>query len=366
LQAEARVLHVITGLATGGAEHMLARLLARIDRDRFPSRVVSLTGLDALGPRIAALGVPVTALGMARGAADPRGLFRLWRTMRDWRPDIVQTWLYHADLLGTLAAKLAGVPHLAWNLRCSDMDLARYGRGTRWTVRALARLSGWPDAVLVNAAAGQALHRGLGYRPRRWEVVPNGFDLERLRPDPAARGRLRAMLGLPPDALVIGLVARFDPMKDHDTAFAALARVPEAHLVCIGRDVPAGGPRVHALGERDDVATLVPGFDIATLCSAFGEGFPNVLGEAMACGVPCVSTDVGDAGMILGETGIVVPRRDPAALAAGWQRLIDLGAEGRARLGRQARARVEAHWSIDAIARRYEAIYASLAAKGVG
>jgi glycosyltransferase involved in cell wall biosynthesis len=350
----ARVLHVITGLAMGGAERMLAKLLAAMDRARFPSAVVSLTDMGALGPEIAASGVPVQALGMRRGVPDPRALLRLRQAVRRFQPDVLQSWLYHADLM----ASFAGAPRLAWNLRCSDMDFSRYGWGTRQTVRLLARLSRRPDAVLSNSEAGRKLHQSLGYRPKRWEVVPNGFDLDRFRPDPAARQRLRSMLGLPDDALVIGLVARFDPQKDHATAFAALEQVPEAHLVCIGRDVPAPGPRVHALGERQDIEALVPGFDIATLSSAFGEGFPNVLAEAMACAVPCVATDVGDAAMILGGTGIVVPRRDPAALAAGWQRMM---AADRVQLGVAARARVAAHWSIDAIARRYEAIYASLA-----
>jgi glycosyltransferase involved in cell wall biosynthesis len=352
-----QVLHVITGLAMGGAERMLVRLLAAMDRSRFRPRVVSLTDHGALGPEIAALGVPVDALGMRRGVPDPRGLLRLRGIVRETSPDLVQSWLYHADLI----ASLAGAPLLAWNLRCSDMDFARYGASTRWTVRALARLSGRPDAVLCNAEAGRRLHESLGYRPRRWEVVPNGFDLARFRPDPQAGQRLRGMLGLPDQAVVIGHVARFDPMKDHATAFAALERVPEAHLVCVGRGVPGASARVHALGERADVEALMAGFDMATLSSAFGEGFPNVLGEAMACGVPCVATNVGDAAAIVGDTGLIVPPRDAAALAAGWQRMIDLGAEGRARLGGAARARVEANWSIAAIARRYESIYASLA-----
>lgn len=352
-----RVLHVITGLGLGGAERMLAKLLARMDRARFPTAVVSLTDMGALGPEIAASGVPVQTLGMRRGVPDPRALLRLRRAVRAFRPDVLQSWLYHADLMSSFA----GARRLAWNLRCSDMDFGRYGWSTRQTVRLLARLSRRPDAVLSNSEAGRKLHQSLGYRPRRWEVVPNGFDLERFRADPAARHRLRSMLGLADDTFVIGLVARFDPQKDHATAFAALEQVPDAHLVCLGRDVPQAGPRVHVLGERNDIETLMPGFDLATLTSAFGEGFPNVLAEAMACQVPCVATDVGDAAAILGETGFVVPRRDPTALAVGWGEMIALGSKGRAQLGEAARARVAAHWSIEAVARRYEAIYVSLA-----
>jgi glycosyltransferase involved in cell wall biosynthesis len=168
---------------------------------------------------------------------------------------------------------------------------------------------------------------------------------------------------------VIGLVARFDPMKDHATALAALRMFPEAHLVAAGKGVVPTNPalaapdlsgRLHLLGERRDVEELLPALDIATLSSAFGEGFPNVLGEAMACGIPCVATDVGDSKEVIDDTGLVVPPRDAGALSRAWRELARASDDRLASLGEAARARVVAHWSLPAVVRTYEETYRSM------
>jgi len=365
------ILHLITGLETGGAEGMLARLVLRIDRSRFRSVVVSMTDTGAVGPVIASAGIQVEALGIRRGMIDPRGVTRLIRLLRRYRPDIVQTWLYHADLLGLIAARLGYAPHLAWNIRCSDMA------GPSVVRAILSRCSALPEIVIINSLAGRRFHEGIGYHPRRWEYIPNGYDTALLRPDETARLRLRAALGIDPGAIVIGLPARYHPMKDHAGFFAAAQRMaahPEVVFVLLGagteptnRDlvqaIEAHGlmPRLRLLGERADMNAVYPAFDIATLSSAFGEGFPNVLAEAMACGVPCVATDSGDAAEILGEFGIIVPTRDPQALAEGWQRMIALGAEGRRALGLKARARIVDNYDLDQIVSRFEMLYGEIA-----
>jgi glycosyltransferase involved in cell wall biosynthesis len=375
--APLKVVHLITGLARGGAETMLYRLLTRLDRQRFASVVVSLTDRGALGAAIAALGVPVYALGLRRGAPDPRAVGRLWRLLRRERPAVLQTWLYHADLLGLVAGRLAGVPAIVWNVRCSEIDLRHYSPLTALARRLLALLSGMPAAVVVNSLAGRRVHERLGYRPRRWRVIPNGFDLEQFRPDPAAPARLRQLLGVAPEAPLIGLVARYDPMKDHATFLQAARRLldmrADARFVLVGAGVDWHNPRLaaparalglvphlHLLGERDDVAALLPGLDLATL-SSVSEAFPNVVGEAMACGVPCVVTDVGDAAYLVGDTGRVVPPRDPAALAAAWAELLARPAAARRALGRAARERVATLFSLEAVAKQYAALYAELA-----
>jgi glycosyltransferase involved in cell wall biosynthesis len=253
------------------------------------------------------------------------------------------------------------------------MDFRHYPRQTRWIVKVLAICSRMPDAVVVNSHAGQRLHERVGYKPRRWEIIPNGFDLARFRPDPAARQRLRRELGLPSDTVVVAQVARVDPMKNQATFLKAagmvLGKRRDVHVVLIGKDtrtlassVAEQGwtERVHLLGLRTDVDRLLPGADLFCLSSAFGEGFPNVLGEAMACGVPCVTTDVGDARLLVGETGIVVPLRDPAALAGAMLDLIDRGPAGRAVLGQAARARIEKEYALPGIIERYQALYEDL------
>jgi glycosyltransferase involved in cell wall biosynthesis len=365
-----RVLHLITGLGLGGAETSLRNLALRMDRERFDVRVVGLIG----GPNaeeLAAAGTDVTVLGMRRGVPDPRSALKLRRILREFRPDILQTWLYHADLLGTVVRATARVPVLLWNVRCASMDMRLYRRLSGISVKMLARLSRIPQAVVVNSKAGLVAHEAIGYRPRKWELIPNGFDTTVYRPRPEARERLRSLAGVPGDALVVGLVGRYDPMKDHAGFLRAASRVsdPRVHFVLAGTGVTADntelaseiaaaglGKRVHLLGERRDLPDLTPGFDLACSSSAFGEGFPNVVGEAMSSGVPCVVTDVGDSAWVAGATGIVVPPRDPEALGSAISRLAASDAE-RARRGEEARRRIVEEFSIERVVRRYEELY---------
>jgi glycosyltransferase involved in cell wall biosynthesis len=367
------VLHLITGLETGGAEGMLARLATGSDRERFRQVVVSMTGLGTLGRAIAEGGIPLRNLGIRRNVPDPIGLLRLRRVLREFRPDILQTWLYHADLLGLAAWRLGWAPRLVWNVRSTETV------GSAVVRRLLARWSGLPDAVIVNSLEGRRFHEALGYRPRRWVHIPNGFEASMLKPDAEAGKRQREALGIGDDAFVILLPARYHPMKDHATflsAAALFARIrPEARFVMAGSGIESGnraltdlisaegiGEHVLLLGERRDLAAIYPIADVVTLSSAFGEGFPNVLAEAMCCGIPCVATDIGDAAEIVDETGMIVPPRDPAALAAGWEKLAALGPDARRKLGAAARARIVARYDLAAIVVRYEVLYEEIAA----
>jgi glycosyltransferase involved in cell wall biosynthesis len=278
--------------------------------------------------------------------------------------------MYHADLAALAALWLSGRrrrTRLVWGIRCSDLDLARYGRLVRMTVRACARLSHRPDAVVVNSAAGQAAHDRLGYRPRRLVLIENGIDTRRFHPDAAAGARVRAELGIAADERVLMHVARVDPMKDHEMLFAALDRLDGVRAVLIGVGTEAL-PRhraVIALGRRTDVAALLPAGDLIVLPSAFGEGFSNALAEGMACGLPAVATDVGDAKRLVGDTGCVVPPRDAEAFAGAIRRLLDEPDEARAARGRAARQRVEQEFSIARFVAAQEALYESLMAETV-
>ena len=367
-----RIVHVISDLDTGGAEMMLAKLVGAMDRARFSSTVISLTDRGQLGKQIESSGVAVHTLGMKRGRPDMWALPRLVRLFKTLNPTIVQSWLYHADFLSTLAVKFSGSPILVWNVRCSDMDLKHYPPLTRWVQRVLAWCSATPTAVIVNSEAGKQQHEWLGYRPRRWEVIPNGFDTQRFHPDSSVRLSLRKEWHISEDAVIIALVARVDPMKDHSTFLNAAQEVSRARqnarFLLVGKDTQTLAPavaakgltdRVRVLGYRSDIEYLLPGVDVLCL-SSVGEGFPNVLGEAMACGIPCVSTDVGDAGRIIADTGLVVPMRDPASLAHAIIDLIDRGPVAREHLGRAARARIEARYSLPRIVDRYAALYSDL------
>ena len=357
---------------------MLYRLLSHLSKNTsFQHSVVSLTGLGAYGPRLIETGTPVYCLHMKGGRPEFRKLTKLYRLLKEYRPCVLQTWLYHADFLGLIVGRLARVPRIVWNVRCSNMDFRHYACTTRWIFALLSRLSRIPDAVVVNSEAGRQFHSQVGYNPRRWEVIPNGFEIERYKPVIEARSRFRLSLGLNESTPIIGMIARYDPMKDHANLFAAARRLsdvlPDVCLVLVGKGMDEHNNdlrvmiqknglhgRTYLLGERVDAPDIFPAFDINTLSSSFGEGFSNVLGEAMACGVPCVSTNVGDSAYIIGDTGKVVPSRDSTALAKAWLELLSIAPEKRSELGLKARKRIEGEFSISKVAQRYEKLYLEL------
>jgi glycosyltransferase involved in cell wall biosynthesis len=370
---------VVTGLATGGAETMLLKLLSRIDRDRFIPSVVSLWDKGTVGPKIEALGIPVFALDINPRRPSPAGLLRLRSLVRQQQPDLLQGWMYH----GNLAASMArfGKPML-WGVRQSLNDLRNERLLTRWVIWLNARRSRSATAIVYNSRVSARQHQAVGFDSAAARVIPNGFDVEQFRPDESARRELRVELGLAPHALLIGLIARYHPMKDHLSFLRAAARlaVPggEVNFVLAGRGVDGENralmdavrelqlqDRVFLLGERDDVARLTAALDIATSASSWGEGFANAVGEAMSCAVPCVVTDVGDSAWIVGDTGKVVRVRDHAALAGAWHSLIESGAAARQALGQHARQRVIENFSLGAIVKQYEGLYLGLAGKGV-
>jgi glycosyltransferase involved in cell wall biosynthesis len=370
-----KILHVISSLDVGGAEMVLFHLLQNMDASRFENLVVSLIHPGKVGEKIQGLGLPVFSLEMRPGHPTIGSYFRLVELLRRESPDLVQTWLYHADLLGLLAARKVGVPVL-WNIRASNMDMSRYRRLSSLVLKACVRLSGWPQAVIVNSKSGQAFHERLGYHPRRWVYIPNGIDTDQFRPNPAARVALHNELGLAPDALLIGLIARFDPMKDHENFLLAsgliAAKTSDIHFVLAGNEVDPSNPffgkyleidelrgRLHLLGQRDDIPDLMAALDIASL-SSYGEGFPNTIAEAMSCGTPCVVTDTGDSAYLVEKTGIVVAPKDPQALAEGLQKMISLGIEGRKSLGAAARQRIQLNFQQNEVTRQYEQLYEGL------
>lgn len=366
-----RVLHVITGLGVGGAEATLAAVAQGLARVRFEQRVVNLSGEGHYCAVLREHGIEVDSLGMTRGLPSWAAWRRFRLVLRAFRPQVLQTWLYHADFLGLVSTLAGERAPLLWNLRCAEMDFARYRPLTRVLVKLLARMSARPWAVVVNSEAGRQWHGALGYHPRRWEVIPNGFDTARFSPDPAARTRVRTALGIAPEAPLIGMVARVDPMKDHHTLFSALAglgaRDRTVHCVLIGAGTETLAPLarahglrdcVHLLGVRSDVEVWLPGLDLHVLSSR-GEGFPNVVGEAMACAVPCVVSDVGDAATLIGDGGRVVPPQDSAALADAIEALL-AGGELTS-LGARARARIERHYSWGPVLQRYAQIYTEAA-----
>lgn len=349
--SSATVLHVIPGLGTGGAEQMLATLVtARRDRPIAPV-VVDLIGDGDFTAAIRAAGVPVHELGLRHPAAVPLVLARLAGLIRQLRPAAIQSWLYYGDLMAYWALNLSGLrrtTRLYWGLRCSNMDQTQLGPFARWTIAACARRSAAPDAVVANSFAGRDAHRQLSYAPRAFAVIPNGIDTTRFRPDAGARRRIRQELGIGEDRLLAIHVARIDPTKDHGSMLKVAAALPEIQFIAVGSgterlDAPANLLR---LGKRRDVAALYAACDIFLGTSAFGEGFPNVVAEAMASGVPVAATDVGDTARIVADTGFVVPARDVSAMTDALRKLAAEARPDRDKRAARCRARIESTFSL--------------------
>ncbi len=369
-----RILHVINGLAVAGAETMLYKLLSGMDSKRFQSVVVSLSDKGDLGSRIEEAGVPIYALGMKPGRPSPLAALRLYRLTKKFRPHILQTWLYYADLMGLVVGKLAGIPKIFMNLRCTAMDPAQSRFFIRASVYALAWISPLADGMIYNSEAGRMDHEAIGFRPSQWKWIPNGFDLETFRPDPNARARLMKELDIQEPAFLIGHIARFDPQKDHATLISAAKEAVRQnsmiHFVLAGKNVSQTNDdfknmlrdancsqNIHLLGKRKDVEKILPGLDALVLSSAFGEGFPNILGEAMACAIPCIATDVGDSKQILGSSGFIVPPKIPKRLAKAMLDLATMNPKEREARGNAARRRIAENFSIEKVVAQYENFY---------
>jgi len=372
------VTHIITGLETGGAETMLFRLLQFIDREKFPSQVISITGNGPVGSQIEALGIPVFALGMNPARPSIADFARLVRELKSNPPAVIQTWMYHADLIGGLAGCF--IPHVktVWGIHNSTLDKTTSKRSTRAIVRVNAVLSRFlPAKIIACSRVSQKIHQDCGYRADRMVFIPNGFDLEDFHPDAEARANLRAELGIPPTAPVAGLAARFDPQKDHATFFAAaremMTALPDLHLILCGDGIKPENPEltamisafdkpgnIHLLGRRADMKAVYPAWDTAVLSSSYGEAFPLVIGEAMACGIPCVGTDVGDTAELIGVTGLTVPPREPGQLAEAVVSLLSMPEGERLELGRKARERILNNFEIRKIAGLYEKVWSQV------
>jgi glycosyltransferase involved in cell wall biosynthesis len=368
------VAHIIAGLDTDGAETVLHRLTSHMDPERFSNEVISLTTVGPMAPRLEASGVRVRALGMRPGMPNPYYVARLASWLRFAKPQVVQTWMYHADLLGGVAAKLAGNIPVVWGIHHTNLDRGQNKRLTIWTARACAVLSGRiPSRIVCCSEASREVHTRFGYAAKKMEVIPNGFDTRQFHPDAEARAAMRRELGLSESCPIIGMAARFHPQKGHRNFMKAAALLhaknEDAHFLLCGKGIDrqntelagwieeAGLTRVcHLLGPLEDMPRFFAALDLAT-SSSLTEAFPVAVGEAMACGIPCVVTNVGDSAAIVGDTGRVVLANDPTALADAWQWLLNGGTTPRQRLGFAARSRVEHNYALQGIVERYEEVY---------
>jgi glycosyltransferase involved in cell wall biosynthesis len=379
------ILHIITDLSTGGAELMLERLVVHQSREEgYRHHVISLRTLGQVGPRLQAAGIEVEVMGMNGVGGLILGFIRLVRRIRRLSPDVVQTWMYHADLLGGLAARLAGNRHVLWGVRITDISPEiGIARSTMLSRRMSVPLSGWlPQRILYVAESARKVHEGLGYPPEKSVVVQNGYSIPPLQTVAASRRRIREELGIDDDAVLIGSAGRYSPQKGYRGFVSAAGeiarRFPQARFVMLGRHITweneelagwireAGlADRFDLLGEQRNVLDWLAALDIFALFS-LSEGFPNVVAEAMSVCVPCIVTDVGDSALLVADSGIVIRSGDLNGLTSGLERLIGAADGDRRRLGELGRRRIEAQYSLSVVAERYARLYDELVAEGPG
>jgi glycosyltransferase involved in cell wall biosynthesis len=369
-----RVAFVVSGLLTGGAEMMLYKLLKAVPRDRVEPLVICLGDRGRPADLIEGVGVRIVGLGLndRKHLSLVRPVLRARRELRAFRPALVCGWMPHGNVAAWLLSKYLGVP-LVWSVR-QTLNLEQERPLTRIIIRAAARLSRTPKRIIYVSGVAREQHRAIGYHDENGQVLPNGFELDEFRRDEVQRARMRAELGVTDATCVIGHLARYHPQKDQLGLIAAARRVvaeePNVLFVLAGmalndRNVALANAvresrlerHIRLMGETTCPETLLSAFDLFCLPSAWGEGFPNAVGEAMACELPCVVTRVGESPDLVDDTGLVVDPGDREALARAVLQLVRIGRIGRARLGVSARERIAERFSLPEVAGRYVELF---------
>ncbi len=374
-----KLMHLITGLDTGGAEAMLYKLLSRYDRDQFLMCVVSLTDIGPVGEKIQSLGVHVHSLKMRKNILFFLSMVRFVRLLKKEKPHILQTWMYHADLVGALMKLFVRKMKLVWNVRHGSLEENKglTKKLTVYVAKLCAYLSrSFPDKIICCSVYAAKFYIKFGYCASKILVIPNGVDLVTFKPDSIGCLSLREELNLSKGDLIIGTITRFHPDKNFvgfiQAASIVAASTKNTCFVCCGRDIDQQNTeilswiasvglrdRFYLLGERHDIPRVLSAFDVF-VSSSVTEGFPNVIVEAMACGVPCIVTDVGDSAYIVDNTVCVMPPGDPKALAAGIARILSMPPKAKREIIAAGISRVTGNFSLDSIVNRYQALYRSV------
>jgi glycosyltransferase involved in cell wall biosynthesis len=366
-----KITHVITGLNMGGAETMLYKLLKHINKDKYDINVISMMDDGVYGEKIRDLGFEVICLDMKQGIPSIKGFNKAKRYIE--KTNIIQTWMYHADLFGYMLYKFSKVKKLIWGIRRSNLDPKLNKKSTIMIAKINARLSKKVNTVVSCSIKAKEVHEEFGYSDRNLLVIPNGFELEQFSKDATAKLKLGKAMGIKSDIPFVVHVGRWNVLKDYENLIKALHEVKRLgikfHAVLVGTNINKEnqelvklvkefdlGNNISLLGRRDDIPTIMAGADVFTSSSS-GEGFPNVIGEAMACETPCVVTDVGDSAYIVGDTGKIVPSKDPISLSDGIIDLLNLPERQREYLGSLARQRVVENFDIHKVTKQFEELY---------
>lgn len=372
-----KIIHIIPGLGTGGAEMMLYKLLS--EKSDFDQSVICLgTNIDTTIARsIQAKGVTIIALGMTKRSLSLHPLFELNKIIKKNAPDIIHGWMYHGNLSAILVKLFRPKVKVIWNVRHSLHDIAKESVFIKCSIRLNKLMSFLPDMIIYNSKTSASQHQLFGFCSKKVRVIPNGFDVRLFSPNLQNKMAMRKELGIAKDDIVIGIVARYHAMKGHNISIYAASKLHETinnfRLVLIGKGLDLDNKellglieqyevtdKVLLLGEKSNLYKYTQMFDIGVSASLWGEGFSNAIGESMACGVPCVVTDVGDSAWIVGGNGEVVPPNNTDAMVGAWQKMIDMDSVEREQLGGEARERMLNNFSIASISEEYLGLYDTL------
>ncbi len=374
-RARIRVLHVITDLNVGGAERSLQSLILNTDLQKFQMRVISVLPEGVIAKELLSAGVVVVSLNVTSMWQIFFKIPKLLLQVFSFRPNIIHGWMYHGSLLAWLLSKVFfnKVPGI-WGIRHSLHDYDNEKKSTRFIIKLLVLLSGSASKILYNSKTARDHHEAIGFERCQGEVIPNGYDTQKWKPDQNAKEAFKQELGIDADAILVGLIARFDKIKDHACFLAAADMLNTKHnnvvYILVGKDVVENNnnlkldglniakEKIYFLGERYDIPKVTASLDVA-ISSSRSEAFSNAVAEAMCCGVPCVATDVGDSFEIIGDTGFVVPPKDPKLLFEAMDKLLSISKIQRKALGILARKRMIAKYASDKILNKYCHIYES-------
>jgi glycosyltransferase involved in cell wall biosynthesis len=369
-----KITHLITGLNTGGAETMLYRLLCGYNRTRFVMDVISLTDIGSIGERIQDLKIPVYSLEIRKNLFLLSDLVRLIRILKKNQPDVLQTWMYHANFIGSLVIPFLKDTILIWNITRSYLQFGITKHSTFYIAKFCSYLSHFfPKKIICCAKSTVNFHVKFGYCKIKMLVIPNGFDLSIFKPDYLSYLSVRKELNLSKSDVIVGMIARFHPDKDYANFIKAakmiVQDVENVNFVCCGKSVDWQNlelkdliesvglrERFHLIGERDDIPRLLAAFNLL-ISSSLTEGFSNAIGEAMACGTPCVVTDVGDSAEIVVDRDCLVPSADSQALADAVKRILSMDSKQREKLKKIGRNHIQNFYSLKCVIDQYQSVY---------
>ena len=368
-----KITHIISGLGMGGAERSLFNLLSKM-KDQYEFSVISLGHDGVYGEKIRNLGIPVYFFDFKKNLTSCLKLVKLMNLVRDIKPDLIQGWMYHGNLASYLVQEsLKYKPALAWNIRHSLYSLSFEKSVTRQIIRLNKLFSKKPNIIFYNSDLSKLQHEDFGFSNKNSVINYNGFDIDDFKPNIHLTQFYRDQLNIKTDAKVIGHIARFHPMKNHAGFIAAAIKILETHddviFILAGTDVTKDNYSITKLipdnlicnfrfmGEQTDIKNIMYAMDLFCLSSAWGEGFPNVLGEAMSLGIPCITTDIAQCGDIVGSKGVVVPPNDTKALINELKKILELSKSDLKKLSNKSRERIVKNFSLEMTVLKYQEYY---------